>query len=1056
MKKLLILTLMIAALSPLAHGQGGNTGTVLGTVTDPAGAFVAGAHVTVANEDTGLSRSATTDSAGDYVVTLLPIGRYRVAVETSGFATAAIEHVVVQIDARVRIDIALKVGQVKEQVTVSGQAPVIQTDSASLGSIVSEVMIKELPLNGREFLGLSFLTAGAVPTDGMGNTSYQGEGVSQIGSVYGQTENNSSFRLDGIETSEWSGAYAVLKPSVDAVQEFSIQKGISPAAYGKSAGGIINASTKSGTNQFGGSAFWFVRNDIFDARNFFNPNPTPPPYRRNQFGGTFGGPVIHNKSFVFGSYEGSRNRQGSNGAGLMPTLAMRGGDFSAIAAPVIDPTTGLPFPGNIIPAARIQAASASLLAFYPTPSNSQLPPNINYYESASSKIDSDHFVARGDHYLGPKDQLFGRFAWERTSNASPSLIPYFGLNITYHDLGVALGETHAFSSNLLNDARIGYTRIAFQFGDINQNPGIAAQLGIPGVSLDPRFAGIPYVNISGYPSLGVSPATPFYKTQNSFEYIDDLLYRRNKHSLKFGVDIQREQEQQLVPLFKKGYFIFDGSYTGNAFADFLLGDMGTTIVGATNDVTAGNLRTTNLFLYAQDDWQVTPRLTLNLGLRYEYPQPPWDRYGKTRNFDLQTVDLFPAPDTPGVPLVNSDKNNFAPRIGFAFRPLNNNNTVIRGGYGIYYNQAEYDAFLFLPYNPPYGGVSSFSGNPIVPNLTWADPFPAGGQNPSGAPNAYGVDRNFKTGYVQYFSLNAEHQIMKDTKLAIGWVGSKSTNLAKRIDMNGADPSPLPVQPRRYLSQNFSSIPITFSQGKATYNGLTVELERRYAQGLYLTGSYVWSKTLSDVFSAWDYYLASYQDPRCTQTCEKGLASQDVRHRFVVSAIWDLPVGKGHRLLPDLKGPLQYMLAGWEVGAIISAQGGQPQTVNLPGDPLHTGLIYGGSARPDLTGNPNLSGSQRSVDQWFNTAAFTLPAPFTPGTAGQGIVIGPGIVNADLSLYKNFTLTERFKLQFRSEFFNAFNHTNFLQPNVTFGTPGFGKIFGARNSRDIQFALKLMF
>jgi hypothetical protein len=1029
--------------------QTGATGTILGTVTDSSGGVVAGATVTATNIDTDFKRSVTSESSGDFSIPSLPIGRYNLRAELGGFRAAEVKGTELTIDQHARINLQLTVGQVKDTVTVEGQPPVLKTDDSSTSQVITQKAIVDLPLNGRNFIQLSRLTAGVNTGDNYNITSAGVIGDQAPGSVYGQRNNANQFRLDGIQTTEFTGNRARLEPNIDAIQEFTLIKGIYPAEYGGIAGGTINVAIKSGTNQLHGTLFEFLRNNDLDARNFFDKTGHTAPLRRNQFGATAGGKIIKDKLFFFGSYDGLRLTQGSVGTTVVPTTAQVNGDFSATGKKIIDPLTHTPFAGDQIPASRINPIGRALAALYPSPNSPD--PARNYVSANSEIFHTDQFLGRADYRLGDKDQFFAHYAHAKLNDAAAPIISPFADHGLDRSQSAVLAYTHSFSSSILNEARFGYTRIATNHASLSPDPNFAASANIPGVTRDPAFADVPAVSVSGYAGLGTAVTSPYFNVQNNFEYVDNFFVVKGKHSLKMGIDILRVQKLQEIPETKKGSFTFDANYSGDNFADLLLGVPRATAVGQSPYVATGNLRTWNLPSYIQDDWRILPNLTLNIGLRYEYIGAPVDVRGSAISFNPYSNMFQPAPLTPGKSIYHTDKNNLAPRFGFAYRPFKDAKTVVRGGYGLFYTANNYDEFLFLPYNPPFGNVLTFNSSPTTPTLSLSNPFPSGLGTPP-TPTAYGVAPDFKIGYVQFYTFGIEREIMRDTVLEISYVGNKSTDLAKAINVNYAPAGPGAVQPRRVARTDLANVVVTFPSSNATYNSLQAQLERHFSNGLYLLTSYAYGKALDDVAgSQGDKGSATAQNPLCVNSCEKGPPAYDLRQRYTLNFVYQLPFGKGRAFL-NRSGLVNEIAGGWEVGTIFGAQTGQLLTITESGDPINTGQA---NARPNYVGGP-VQLSDPTINRFFNTSAFVAAPLYTPGNAGRGILSGPGLVTWDFSAYKTWVLRERSQLQFRSEFFNVLNHTNFGSPGTVLGTSTYGVITGAGASRDIQFALKYSF
>jgi len=951
------------------------------------------------------------------------------------------------------VDFQLTVGQTSETVTITGETPTVKTEDSSTSQVITQRAVVDLPLNGRNFMQLSRLTASVNTGDGYNITSGSVGTVIKDqapGSIYGQRNSNNMFRLDGIQVVEYTGNRSRLEPNIDAVEEFTLIKGIYPAEFGGVAGGTINVAVKSGTNSLHGTLFEFLRNDALDTRNLFDTTGKAPNLRRNQFGGVLGGPVKKDRTFFFGSYDGLRLRQAQVTTLRIPTAAQLNGDLSSLGKTITDPLSGTPFPGAQIPAARINPIAKALSGFYPAPNNPGDSAR-NYVSAFSEAVTTNQYLGRLDHRLSDKDQIFARYAFAKIQDSRPPTIPPFATYTEDTSQSIVLALTHTFSPTVLNEARLGFTRIKFYDTPLQTFPDFAAQNNLPRVTRDPKYSDIPIVNITGYAGLGSSSSTPDYSTQNNFQFVNNLLVQRGSHSIKMGVDLLRRQLYQLVPQNKKGTFTFDGNFSGDNLSDFLLGLPRQTQVGASPYISTGNLRTLDYGLYIQDDWRVTPKLTLNIGLRYEVDGAPVDVPGMVPNFNPAKRDFEYPPFTKNTPIYNTDRNNFAPRFGFAYRPFGGNRTVVRGGYGIFYNMNNYDEFLFLPYNPPFGNVLTYQSLPSTPTLSLTDPFPASGTT-TGAPTAYGIDRNLRIGYVQFFTLSVQHEIARNTVLEVSYVGNKSTRLTKGLNFNYAPPGPGAVQARRVLRQDLGNVFVTVPTSNSTYHSLQLQLERRVSNGLFVLASYAYGKTLADVgTSTGDKGGSLVQNPFCANSCEKGDPNYDLRQRFTANLIYELPFGRGRRFLSK-GGVVDTVLGGWDVASIINRQSGRPLTVTVSGDPLNTG---NGNARANYLGGPKTVANP-TLNMWFNTAAFAAPPAYTPGNLGWGTFLGPGLFNWDFSIYKTFAFTERHRLQFRTEFFNFANHPNLNNPGLVLGTATFGKITSAGDPRVLQFGLKYLF
>ncbi len=725
-----------------------------------------------------------------------------------------------------------------------------------------------------------------------------------------------------------------------------------------------------------------------------------------------------------------------------------------------DPLTGQPFPNSTIPPDKISPIGAKIAAFYPDPNLAG--PGRNFVSSPPLRRTVNQFTVRIDHKLGQNDDFFARYTFNDDDRfdtfeafirpISGTDVPGFGAFTLNRMQSLAVSETHIFSPRLINEFRFGYN--LFTGGIFQENIGkdITGELGIPGTSRNPLDFGFPCVVVAGFSNLCEATNLPQNRHDHTFQFFDSVSYTVGKHALKFGADIRRFQINLLFDTNARGLFVFTGEMTGNALADLLLGLPRRTSINIPDGGLLANSisyqRTLNSSFYVQDDWKVTPNLTLNLGLRYELNTPVTEKFDRFSKFDLGKRRIIRA-DEPDVPrkLYNTDINNFAPRVGLAWRPFGNNRTVIRSGYGVYYDTKLLNIQVALGLGAPFRTTFDFFSDPRNPTLTLANPFPSGaGRSP--IPSPVFIPDDFPDGYMQQWSLTIQRELASSLVVEAGYVGSKGTKLDRIGNINQPRPGPGSIQDRRPF-QGFGNIFSREAEASSTYHSFQLRAEKRYSAGLMFIGSYTVSKAI-DNGSRWNIGAQDFQKLKA----EKGLADFDVRQRFSYSFTYDLPFGSGKRYLSGAIGPFGKLISGWQLGGIITFQSGQPISAIIARDQANVGTA---GQRPNLIGNPNLPSNQRSPDRWFNTAAFVLPAQFTFGNAGRDIIIGPGVNNVDFSLLKNTYITEDKYVQFRAEFFNIFNHPNFNPPATIADAPAtFGKIFSAADSRQIQFGLKLIF
>ncbi|HMF76561.1 MAG TPA: TonB-dependent receptor [Bryobacteraceae bacterium] len=1065
-------------------------GTILGTVTDNSGAIIRGASVVARQTATGLVRTEQTNDAGEYSIPQLPVGSYILSVEQPGFKKTERTGIELRVDDRLRIDIALPVGELTEIVAVQETTPQVATDSSTVGNVVDNRKVTELPLNGRNFLQLNLLVPGANQGVKGSQTQTQGGSIS----VNGVREQSNNFLLDGMDNNDLAINQYAVAISTEAIQEFKVQASTYSAEFGRSPGAQVNVATKAGTNQIHGVLYEYLRNDQLDAKNFFDRPGRIPEYRRNQYGASIGGPIKKNKTFYFANYEGNRIRQGITKVATEPTSAMKTGDFSALPTVIYDPATlhavnGVlqrsPFAGNVIPTNRISAVGQNVANLYPAPNTPGTSPSSALYTSSPTRVDDfDQFTVRVDHRFNDNNTLFGRYSFSKENRfdtfdsfcAGSNTVPGFGCNTLNGGQQAIIDYITLLGPTKVNEARMSFTRV--RGGIIQQNSGndISTQLGIAGTSRNPADFGVPIINPTGYDRLGEATNLPQDRHDNTFEWADSLSWTMGRHALKFGVEIRRFAENFLFDSSARGTINFNPFYTaqvsttatgvvnavantGNSIADLLLGYPYTASVSRSfaglNASTVAGLRQTSTNLYAQDDFRVLPNLTLNIGLRWEYNAPTTDKYNHLATFDPTFANSTPLPylriatsQTPNI--YNSSKKEFSPRFGFAYTPFGPK-TVIRAGYGMFWDVKLLNIILnsvaTAPFLTGYNFNQSTNG---IPNISLANPY--GGSNGAPAiPSASWVENPFRDGYVQQYNFNIQHQLASSMAMTIGYVGSKGTHLDRVYDANAPGPTASFTQALRKYP-GYAAINVRSPSASSNYNALQASLEKRFSYGLSFLTSYTFSKSLDDA-STWGGSVVDVTNFRL----ERGLSTFDTRHRFVASYTYDLPYGHGRQFGSTSSTLMNTVLGGWQTNGILSIQGGNPLDAT-------TGLQLSGTqtgTRPDVTCDPN--DLDHDPSRWFNTSCFSSNFAGRYGTAGRDIIIGPPTHNFDFALLKNFALGKEYRyLQFRSEIFNLFNHPNFDNPNVTSSSSTFGKITSAgvqdprASSRQIQFALRLAF
>jgi hypothetical protein len=1053
---LVVLLVSLQAASP-AFGQT-HKASVRGAVTDASSTRITGVMMRLVNEETNELRSATSGEDGEFIISMLPPGPYRLEVEQTGYKRHT-QRLVLRVNQDLRLDVRLEVGNIAEEIIVTAPRTPLKKDTPSLSTVIENRQVAGLPLDGRNFLELSLLAPGAVPAAPGSAGSVRGDFAF---SVNGAREDSNNFLLDGVYNVDPKLNTFGVKPPVDAVREFELMTSAYDASFGRNGGAQVNVVLKSGSNQFHGTAFEFFRNAALDARNFFAPADQPDPqYQRNQFGFSLGGPVIKDRTFIFGDYEGTRVREGITRITNVPTAQERAGDFSrSLFRAPINPFTQQPFPENRIPDAFIHPVGRAIANLFPLPNRNV--PFENFVSSPTSRDRNDHFDIRVDHSFSSSSELAVRYSFadrdlfEPFSGPTFAAVPGFGVDIPRRGQNLMLGETHIFSSAFVNEARVALSRVASAVNQEGQGASLNRQVGLPELSSNPRDFGLSLITISGFSRLGDEFNNPQDSVTNVFQILDNATYARNKHLVKFGFDFRAAQQNAFRDVQSRGFLNFSDQVpiTGNALADVLIGLPALT--GGARLDNHQHLRTESYNFYLHDDYRIARNLTISAGLRYEYNSPPVDIDDRANVFDLITGSLVRA-GTNGIPRsgYESDKNNWAPRLGFAWTVGSDGNTVVRAGYGVYYDQSALAPGEGLYFNPPFFDFNLFFSLPGLP-LTLTDPFPSA--FPVSLPrSAFAFQRDLRTPYMQHWNANVQRQLGRSRIVEIAYVGSKGTKLLAARDINQPRPSAAPFNPRPIIQ--FDDINILESRANSNYNSLQVRLNQRLDFGLSFLSSYTWAKSIDDASA----FFSSAGDPNFPQDslnvrAERGRSNFDVRHRFSLSYSYDLPFGKGRALAAD-GGWLSTALTGWQTYGIVTLQTGRPFTVALLPeiDNSNTGrstLGFGANDRPNLVADPGLS--RRSPDQWFNTAAFAFPPFGSFGNAGRNILEGPDYQNVNASLVKNTALAEGVNLQFRAEFFNLFNHPNFDLPDNFLGSPTFGRILSAESPRHIQFGLKLLF
>lgn len=1074
-----------------SHAQG--TAEIVGTVLDVTGAVLPGVTLTVTNVSNGQQRTLTTDARGTYVVTALPIGEYTIRAQSPSFRPQNRGGIVLQVGDRARVDMTLELGDVSQEITVQESVPLLRTTNAEVSEVINNRRLVDLPLNGRQFVQLTLLSDNVFTTP----VGTRGAALAQTGRqvvVGGQRAGHNMYWFDGTSITDQYFNNLVISPSVEAIQEFKIQKSIYTAEFGGKASANINAASKTGTNSLHGTVYEFFRNDVLDARTFFDRTPDPPPLRQNQFGVSVGGPIRQDKTFFFTNYEGFRERRAQSRAFSLPSAKVRSGDFSGLLdrsgnpAIIHDPLSGgrPAFEDNKIPAGRLNPVAVAFLQNIPLPNQ---PGEVqNFIVSSPFTNGHDQFSVRGDQYFGQNDTLFGRFTYANlrtfqpygNTNLQETLVPGFGYDITTKTHNAAVSYTHIFSPSLIHELRLGYLRVTGGQESENAGTDFAGQSGLQGVTRDLSRVGFPTFNFSeAYSSMG-DPQTLVTRRNNSFDLFSTLSWIRGSHSMKFGGYLFRLRFNPRNSPNTRGSFVFEPRYSGNAFSDFLLGYPSTATVG----IGRGEMdaRTTWAHMYAQDDWQVRPGFTLNLGIRWEINTQIAEVQNRFSNIELDRFVI--ASDDDGnihpdaqallplipVPYVTSQEAGYesslqrptyrriAPRIGIAWSPFGSQRTVIRTGFGLFYNQAAYNINEALAQNLPFyfNKTITTSSETLDPTLSTDNILLA---NPTGSIGGTGLVNDYRSEYAESWTFGVQRELTQNWALLATYFGSHVVGADDGTFSNVPLPGPGPIDPRR-PNPNLTGFKTIHWGGWSTYHSLSAKLEKRYSRGLTFDASYTWSKAM-DEMSGPGPTFHEFNIPQNVydRGPERGLSSFDHRHRFTFTYSYELPVGQGHGFNPS--GLMGKMASGWNLSGIGSFQIGAPITINLARDNANIGS--GPAQRPDLLRDPNWD--QGSAEEWFDTGAFADPGvatlgvatPFIFGNAGRNIVTEAGEANVDFSLIKNTTIGETNRLEFRVEIFNIFNRVNFVgAPGRLFGSANFGRLSNTGPSRQMQLGLKYVF
>ena len=1073
---------VLAALQMAAFAQ---TATVNGVVTDSSQAVMHGVTVTITNLETGLRRNTLTNDTGNYTFTLLPVGRYRLAAAMPGFNTETMAEVKLDVDQVVRLDFVLKLGAVAETVQVSASAALLDSETATVGQVISNKSIVEMPLNGRNYLGLATLTAGTGPNPG-GRTATEGGFVAGGAHSY-----QMNVQVDGLDNSTiYSGgpvgfeAQAV-KPSIDAVGEFKVITNNLSAEYGGRMGGAVLVTIKSGTNELHGTAYEFLRNDKFDASNFFaNLNGAPKPeYRQNQFGGTLGGPIRKNKLFLFGSFEGTRIRSGTSSISTVPTAAERSGNFSQVRN-IFDPKTTVgtganmtrqPFPGNTIPQNRWDPLFPALVALYPNPTTSGIV--NNYYFSAADRNDWNNYDFKGDENFNDNNRLSVRFSRrdkDQYQNGPLPLPADGGLATTtrINSNSVVGSYVRMINASMNNELRIGQSRLPTAF-DIPYDKPEFDQFGIKGIPKT-NFAssndhGLTLFTPNGYAQVGARAFWP--NTNNMFvTQFDDVLFRSaGTHGIKAGVEFKHINVFRNAARYARGQMAFNREFTadplnrantGDGLAEFMLGWAAGGNLGNEN---GENLMTNVFAAFVQDTWKISPRLTLNLGVRWDIFFAPTFPDGRVSNFLLDYSQTGAAGRLTEIrPKDGSDcgceqnYRDFAPRVGLAYRL--GNKTVLRSGFGIIYAQDDSyssQSARWVNQSPDFVEYSLATVDRINPLVILQNGFPPVQLPATTVPGPASVGINIQAAkmpdqYSEQWFFDLQRELPYDTLMTVGYSGNGAHRQIVPLDYNlPYGPAASTVASRR-IFPFYTAVTRQMPIGNSSYNSLVWKVEKRFSKGLSFLSAFTWAHTIDDLVETNNGTGGNNPVVPWNIELNRGNSYADIRRQWAFSAAYELPVGKGKPWL-NRDGAVNAVPGGWQLASLVTMRSGIPFTLTTSGGITNAG----GADRPNRIGDGNLPSSQQSIYHWFDTAVFVVQPQYTYGNAGRNILFGPHLRNLDLSLSKRFAITENKHLQFRAEAFNFTNTPAFGQPGATLNGLGVGQITTAGTPRQVQFGLKFV-
>jgi len=1117
MRTVLAVSILIMASGLNAMAQV-TTGTILGTVKDPSGAVVPGVEIVITESSKGISKTYISDAAGAYTAPFLIPGTYDVSAEITGFKKQVQTGVILQVDQKARVDFTLELGSSGETITVESSPPLVRTASSELGEVIEQRAISELPLNGRNFATLVYLSPGITPGQQgenlSGASTFNPRGASNFNAL-GSQANGNAWLIDGIDNNEYTFNTVIVMPTLESVREFKVLTGTYSAEFGRGFG-VVSVSTKSGSKEYHGTVFEYLRNDVFDARPYFLlPSQKKTPLRRNQFGAAFGGPVKipglyngQNRTFFFADYAGLREVKGSPYVNTVPTAKTRIGDFSEFTdskgnlIKIYDPLTTRPdpanpgkflrdqFEGNIIPPDRIDSVGFNVASIYPMPN---VAGNFNNYVSTANRdVTDDAFTARVDHKVTEKNSIFVRYAYGNYKLNAPQgqaqcclptppeaaqkfdLGPWVaGIQNTHLvTQGLAINDSHIFRPDLINEFRTGFARTTPRTVQSDFGHNAATSLGIQGINVSEFTTGIPNINVQDFTGLSGGPAfLPANPRETHYQVENNLYWNRGRHGLKFGYRYVRRLTSPFTNTDTRSSLNFNRNFTNDPTTNTQGTGLATLLIGYSTGGSRGFLITPYYMtnqdhaMFIQDDWKVSSRLTVNLGLRYDLFLPDVETENRLTNFDQFGLKLIYAGENGVSRAVNKEysKKDFAPRLGFAWDIFGKSATIIRGGFGISYFPIQASGSNLLGQQVPYTISQNFAPetNPVdwtrVPMIS--NPFPpiqpikpeTTEELNAANPRVIGHDLGKFPSYMETWNLDLQQQLTRTIVWEISYAGSRGIHLPIGYNTNEVQPGTGSQASRRLIQplNRLSNFTMFQNRNMSSYHGMQTKVSKRFSQGFQFLTSYTWAKSLDYGGTAASGGGSSGNPQTVTNIkAGRGASGFDVRHRWVTNYLYELPFG------PDKKwatgGVPAVIVGGWQMSGIVTISTGRPFNVGL-----NTGVNNGAPSWPNRVGDGRLDNP--TVDQWFDYTAFVAPPANTYGDVARGVLYSPGVVQFDMSFTKNFKVTEQVRVEFRFDAFNMFNTPILGFPNASIGSPTVGKITSTNgDNRDLQFALKVNF